>query len=283
MTDLTDTIRAHYEAAIEDRPALLARLGAIIEKMPPPLTTRSFASFDQFHIGGLAATIELAKRAGVAPGIKVLDAGSGLGGPSRYLAEAHGTDVTGIDLSPAYVAIAALVAEKVGLGGKVHYRAGDITALPLDGGSVDLVWTQHVAMNIRDRAKLYGEFRRVLKPAGRLAFFDPYAPDSGEPPHYPVPWAEDPTTSTLLTRAETIAALEQAGFAVTAFDDVTELSRGWLAQQQQAVAQAQAAQTAPVLTTGLVVGPRMAEMVQNFGRNLKEGRVRLVMGLAQAH
>ena len=282
MSELTETIRAHYEAAIDDRPAFLARLGAIIETLPPPLSTKSFASFDQFHIGGLAATVELAKRAGVSPGLKVLDAGSGLGGPSRYLAEAHGADVVGIDLAPAYVAISALVAEKVGLGAKVRYHAGDITALPLESGTIDLVWTQHVAMNIRDRAKLYGEFRRVLKPAGRLAFFDPYAPDSGEPPHYPVPWAEDPTTSTLLTRAETIAALEQAGFAVTAFDDVTELGLRWLAQQQQAIAEARAAQNAPALTTGLVIGPRMMEMVQNFGRNLREGRVHLVMGLATA-
>ena len=67
-------------------------------------------------------------------------------------------------------------------------------------------------MNIADRASAYRELRRVLKTGGTFGFYDPYEPDDGETPHYPLPWAETPATSTLLTKEATVAALEGAGY-----------------------------------------------------------------------
>jgi sarcosine/dimethylglycine N-methyltransferase len=125
---------------------------------------------------------------------------------------------------------------------------------------------------------LYREFRRVLKTGGTFAFYDPYEPDNGETPHYPLPWAETPATSTLLTKEATVAALEGAGYKVPAFDDVTQMGVDWLANQQLRLRQA----TQRNITIGMVVGARMREMVANFGRNLAEGRLRLVMGICRA-
>ena len=204
----------------------------------------------------------------------MLDAGSGLGGPSRYLAEAFDCDVTGVDLAPDYVAIASLLAKRAGLEEKVRYQVGDLMRLPFENASFDLVWTQHVVMNIRDRNGLYREFWRVLKPGRTFAFYDVLAGDNGEAPHYPVPWAETPDFSTLLTEAETRAALTSAGFDLTLWNDVTEEAFEWLPQQQQ---------SAPLaIGPGMVVGARMAGMVANFGRNLAEGRTRLVIGVCKA-
>jgi sarcosine/dimethylglycine N-methyltransferase len=182
--------------------------------------------------------------------------------------------VTGVDLAPIYVAVATLLAERAGLGEKVSYRVGSILELPFENGNFDLVWTQHVVMNIPDRVRLYRELRRVLKLGGTFAFFDPYIGDGGDAPHYPLPWADTPAGSTLLTRGATVAALEAAGFRVLAFDDVTPVAGSWFAQQQQQVGQ--------TLTLGAVVGERMREMVANLARSLKEGRLRLVMGNCQA-
>ena len=159
----------------------------------------------------------------------VLDAGSGLGGPARYLAETFGCHVEGVDLSPDYVAIARLLTDRAGLADRVAFGEGDLTALPFEDARFDLVWTQHVAMNIADRAGLYRELRRVLKPDGRLAFYDPLAADGHPDPIYPVPWAQTGATSTLLTADETCAVLEGAGFAVASLDDVTEAALGWAA------------------------------------------------------
>lgn len=280
MTTLTETVREHYQAGIKDDTELLTKLDRIIDEIEPPLTAEKFAGFDQFHVGGLAATVELGRRAEITHDMRVLDAGSGLGGPSRFLAETIGCHITGVDLTPAYVAVATLLAKRAGLSGKIDYQVGSITELPFDDGDFDVVWSQHVVMNIADRGRLYRELRRVLKTGGTFVFYDPYEPDNGDPPHYPVPWAETPATSTLLTREATVAALESAGFEVLAFDDITQIGVGWIANQQLQLRQA--TQRGNTLTTGMVVGERMREMVANFGRNLVEGRLRLVMGKCRA-
>ncbi len=278
MSELSQRITAHYQAGIGDQAALLAKISAAVDAMPRPLTAQSFAGFDQFHIGGLAATAELAKRAGIGHGSRVLDAGSGLGGPARFLAENCGCHVTGVDLTPAYVAIASLLAERRGLSDALHFQTGSITSLPFADSHFDLVWTQHVVMNIHDRDALYRELRRVLKPCGRLAFYDPIAADGAPEPYFPVPWASSPDASRLLTRAETEACLTRASLRVVSLDDVTEIGLGWVAAQQQQ----RAAAAQPSLALGLVLGARGPELVGNFVRNLKEGRVRLVIGIADA-
>lgn len=269
----SDAIRDHYRAGVKDQSILLAALGRAIDQMEPPLTAAKLASFDQFHVGGLAATTELAQRTGITRNMHVLDAGSGLGGPSRFLAESTGCHVTGVDLTPTYVAVATLLAERAGLADRVSYRVGNISELPFENATFDVIWSQHVVMNIPDRTRLYRELRRVVKPSGAFAFFDPYAPDAGEAPHYPLPWAETPATSTLLTKQATVAALEEAGFRVVAFDDVTPVAMEWLARQQQ--------QQVGQVSLSMVVGERMGEMVANFGRSLSEGRLRLVMGVCR--
>ena len=68
------------------------------------------------------------RRAGSRPHMKVLDVGSGLGGPSRYLAGTFGRHVTGVDLAPDFVAIATMFTQKAGLADRVSFQAGDLTA-----------------------------------------------------------------------------------------------------------------------------------------------------------
>ena len=275
MTARSDAVRDHYQAAIVDRDDLLSRIAAAVDAMEPPVSARSLAPLDQFHMGGLAATIAFAKRVGIDGQARVLDAGSGLGGPARYLAETFGCRVEGVDLSPYYVAVARMLTDRAGLADHVTFREGDLTRLPFGDRAFDLVWTQHVAMNIADRAGLYRELHRVLKPGGRLAFYDPIAADGHPEPIYPVPWAQTAETSTLLTAHESRAVLKQAGFEVDALDDVTEQAFDWMAQQGRP-AQPGGANAA------MIVGARMAEMAANFVRNLREGRVRLAMAVAVA-
>ena len=282
MLDELAITRDHYQAAINDPAALLARISSALEAHGAPITAERMGSFDQFHIGGLASSIELAARMDIAGDAQVLDAGSGLGGPSRYLAEAFGCQVTGIDLAPSYVAIAQLLADKAGVSEKVRYVAGSITDMPFPSETFDRVWTQHVVMNIRDRDSLYREIRRVLKMGGRFAFYDPYVPAGGEAPHYPTPWAESAATSTLLTEDETRASLAQAGLKVVLWEDVSEQGKDWITQQQQQIRQLAAAPTGPAFSLGWVVGPRMQPMVANFAKNIQEGRIRLVMGICEA-
>lgn len=277
-TETLSLVRQHYEQG-GDTAHALARAQQMLQGLGEgPLSAAQLAGLDQFHIRGLPATIEMAQWAQIAPGSEVLDAGSGFGGPSRYLADACGCRVTGVDLAPSFVAVARLLAERAGLSERVHYEVGDITALPVADARFDLVWTQHVVMNIANRAGLYREFRRVLKPQGRLVFYDVTAADGHPELHFPVPWAADARASHLLTQAETVVALQAAGFMQEAWQDATETALTWFAQLRS--------QPSPVGTglnlVGAVIGPAAAGFVQNFARNVGEGRVRLAMGAFRA-
>ncbi|HET6609920.1 MAG TPA: methyltransferase domain-containing protein [Rhodopila sp.] len=273
MTERQDAVRGHYEA--ETGPDFLSRVQALLETLPPgPIEPSQLAGLDQFHMGGLPATMRLAELAGARPGITVLDAGSGLGGPARYLAKAMGCRVAGVDLSPSYAALATMLAERTGLAGQVTFQVGDLLGLPFPADHFDLVWTQHVAMNIADRPSLYREFRRVLKPDGKLALHDVLWADGKPQPLFPVPWAESPANSTLLTEAETQAVLGKSGFKPLHWLDVTAEALAWASQPRPSAA------GRPSLAA--VMGPRFAGMSANFGRNLREGRLRLMMGVFQA-
>ena len=262
-------VRQHYEAAEEP----LAVITRLLDALPSgSLSALQIAGLDQFHVGGLAATKALAELADIKPQMMVLDAGSGLGGPSRFLAETYGCAVTGIDLTSSFVAVSQMLGERSGLR-NLRYQVGDLLALPFEDAQFDVVWTQHVAMNIQDRAALYQEFWRVLKPGGTLAFYDVLAAHDGAEPHFPVPWAERSDVSFLLTPSKTKAALAQAGFTVRTWNDVTAQTLTGFGQGPPPAA--------PGLSLATVMGPRFAEMAANLARSLREGRVCLVMGICK--
>lgn len=229
-------------------------------------------AFDQFHVRGLEATKELAAELGLQPGQAVLDVGSGLGGPARFLAGVHGLRVTGIDLTPSFVEISAYLSQRAGLSAKLTFQQGDATELPFDDGSFDAVWTQHVAMNIADKAKLYRGIYRVLKPGGRFALYDPIQ-GSEQPIFYPTPWARDAGTSFVAAETELLDLLAGAGFAQIEAVDKTPIAIEWFQRQR---AQLEANQAPHPLSPAAILGPELGPAIANFGRNIREGRIRLL-------
>lgn len=271
MDTMANSVRRHYEAATDNGAELIAAIRQFLDGMKHgPLSTAQLAGFDQFHVRGLAATAELGRLLDLRPDLDVLDAGSGLGGPSRYLAETYGCSVSGIDLAPTFIDIARLLADRAGMGDRIDYVVGDLLALPFTDKRFDVVYTQHVVMNIRDRGRAYREIRRVLKPGGRFAFYDVLATDGRPQPYYPVPWAESGETSFLLTVQETKAALAGAGLEPEVWNDVTAEGVSWFGQLRPPA-------QGPSLAT--IMGGRFGQMSANFARNLLEDRVRLVMGV----
>jgi MPBQ/MSBQ methyltransferase len=232
------------------------------------LTPEDLAPVDAFHIRGRAATLELARAAGLDANKHVLDVGSGIGGTARCLAMEFGCRVTGIDLTDEYCRAAEMLSNKVGLADLVDYRQGDATNLPFDDGVFDVVWTEHVAMNIPDKPRLYEEMHRVLKPGGTLAIYDVLAGPSGAV-LFPVPWARTPDTSFLVDPNELRDLLEDAGFAISEWSDTTEAACAWF----MSLAEKMRKEGFPPLGFHLLVGTDFREMAQNQGRNLQERRI----------
>ena len=261
MNDGLDGVRDHYRAS-----GLTERLKTALAELWPEeqqLKPEQLGALDQFHTRGLAATAELAVLAGITAGTSVLDVGSGVGGPARFLAAAHGCRVTGVDLSEPFVQAARYLTERTGQSGQVSFETANALDLPFDGNHFDTVLLQHVAMNISDRPRLYREIRRVLKSGGRLATFDVVL-SRGEP-HYPLPWALTPATSFLLTPGATREAIEAAGFRNLVWQDDTAAAKAWFAQLRSSG-------PPPTPNLGLVMGRDFTQLAANLGRNLMEGR-----------
>ncbi len=227
---------------------------------------------DQFHVGGLSATRELAKVLNLEAGSAVLDIGCGLGGPARFLAATYRCRVTGIDLSQPFIDVATMLTKRCGLNESIRYHQADALNLPFADASFTHAWTQHVAMNFADRTRFYSEARRVLKPGGLLAIYDVISGD-GRPLIFPVPWAQRGEMSYLLTMDTMRKVLETAGFLEVSWTDKTEPAMTWFAEVQTRLSP-----SAPLSIT-VVMGPQFLEMSKNLGQNLQDGRVRLVQAV----
>jgi SAM-dependent methyltransferase len=266
MTNPIDpgAVLAHYTPG-----GLVDRLRTALAPADRTLQPAELAPLDQFHVRGLAATADLARLAGITSGQEVLDLGSGIGGPARYLAAACGCHVTGLDLSEEFTDAARYLAGRAGLQDQVTFLAGDATRTGLPAASFDVVLLQHVAMNIAERAALYGEVRRLLRAGGRLATYD-IVRRNGEP-IYPVPWARTPQTSFLLDAAATVATVNAAGLRTVACHDDTEPARAFFAQAS--------AGPPAGLSLGVVMGPGFRELAGNLARSILEERVGVLMAV----
>lgn len=266
MGELRDSVEAHYGGErFAERILEAAALDGV------EVTPASLGAADQFHSGGIEATRATAALGELEPGTKLLDIGSGLGGPSRVLASEFGCDVTGLDLTAEFVRSARVLTEACGLSGKVRFEQGDATAMPFDDASFDVAWTQHAVMNIRDRDALWREAYRVVKPGGRLVLHDVLRGEGPEP-GFPLPWASNASVSFLQTVAETQESLTAAGFEQQAWRQVPK---------EMAAKLREIAMGAPkrALSLQLVLGDDLPERLNNAFDAIGDGRLVVAQGV----
>ncbi|MGZ4245126.1 MAG: methyltransferase domain-containing protein [Solirubrobacteraceae bacterium] len=242
---------------------------------PDALDIDELAPLDEFHARGRAATMALAALAGVQLGERVLDVGAGIGGPARVLAARLGAQVTALDATPRFCALAERLTRGAGLSDRVRVVCGDALELPFDDDSFDLAWTQAVAQNIADKERLVAELARVVMPGGRVAMFEIVAGPGG-PIEFPVPWADRPDQSWLVPAGELRRLLDTGPLEIVHFE------HGQAALE--AIGAAQASVVPPGSNRGVglhLLMPDYAARMATMLRNVAQQRVELVLAVAR--
>jgi len=243
------------------------------------LSVDDLAIIDEFHIGGRPATQHALTRLSPSGNERVLDVGCGIGGAARFIATQSGCRVTGIDLTPAFIEAARVLTRLTGLEERVDFEVASALDMPLADDAFDAAITIHAAMNIKDRAALYREIARVLKPGAPLCVYDVMKKGDG-PIAFPVPWAESDASSHLTTPDDMRTLLDDAGFEVREVEDRTEFAVAYIKQRVEAAAATATDEPSP-LGPQLIMGPTAHEKFQNLRRNIASGRIGPVQIIAR--
>ena len=248
-----------------------------MDKDPERFAATDLSTGDELHLGWLPATAALAKDLGLAPGMHVLDVGSGIGGPARHFAAAHKCRVTGIDLTEEFVQVATELTRRCGLSDLVAFRQGSALDLPFDAGTFDAATLIHVGMNIKDKAKLFGEVRRMLKPGALFGVYDVMRAREDDLP-YPMPWAMTIETSFVETPETYRRLLSAAGFKIESEQNrrafVLDLAREMRAKIEK--------DGLPALNPHVLLGPTARERLGNVMATLERGVIAPIQMIARA-
>ena len=250
---------------------LLARILAALRDggiSPADVKPEDLKSVDEFHVGGIAATSALIEQLDLAPGMRVLDIGSGIGGTARVVARQTGAHVSGIDLTPEYTGTAVSLSEMVKLDALTAFQTASALAMPFADESFDAALMLHVGMNIADKDALMIEVARVLEPGAVFAIYD-IMKVGPEPISFPMPWAGVAEHSFLETLEGYRSAAREAGFSEVSSRDRTEVALDFFAEQKR---RAEAAGS-PALGLHILMGPEFPTKVANLVSNIAEHRL----------
>ena len=265
MSDTQSKIVEHYATS-----ELLARLESALRADgadPAHPTIETLAPYDQFHGRGLEATKDIAALAAVRPTDHLLDVGSGLGGPARWFSSRFGCRITGIDLTPEFCEIAEHFTRLIGLHDRVRFQVGNALAMPFDDGTFDGAYSMFVSMNIADKAQLYREIHRVLKPGGWLLLSEIARGEDGNV-LYPTPWAATAAQSFLSTVENTRDGLQGAGFEVELVKNELQPALDFAARSR---AMLERGEKPPYRANALIHGDAANATLANVARGYQDG------------
>ncbi len=229
MDDGIKTMKLY--TAVERIHADLAALG---HDRASPLSVDVLSPFDQLHYFGTEPVDEAIEACALGPGSRVLDIGSGFGGPARHIAARTGARVKAVEIQPDMNATAEELTRRCGLSHLVDHVEGDILETPLGGAAFDAVVSWLALYHIPGRPALFPRLHNALHPGGRLHLEDLYR--RGD-----LTEAEEEAmrvmlfANTLATEEAYLAELDAGGFGEIDFADMTEKWAGFTRDRLAAV------------------------------------------------
>ena len=242
------------------------------------VTRKDISSVDEFHIKGAEISLEIAHEGGIKEGQKILDAGCGIGGPARMLADVFECNVTGVDLTEEFIRTATLLSELVSLNHLTEFIAADATQLPFANETFDVVWTQHAQMNIRDKNQLYSELFRVLKMEGKFIYYDIFSTGKKDL-IFPLPWADENSINFLITTDDYEKLLTEIGFIESAKKNRTNESIEFFNNAFENNKKA----GQPKLGLNVLMTEQTSIKLSNLNENLKENKLCVQSGIYLKH
>ena len=163
---------------------------------------------------------QMVERLGMDQNTRVLDVGSGTGGPAIYMASKSGCYMTGVEVNEVGIEVAHRLVKDAGLGDRVKFVQADGMSMPFEDESFDVAISMNVMNVFEDKVGLFREVRRLLRPGGTWAFlsgtFDFDEGDDDIRERLARGYAIPQYTDTLATYK---AKLREAGFVI---DEVVE-------------------------------------------------------------
>ena len=198
----------------------LAALGIGVDEA---LTPAQLFPFDQYHYHGTDAVHAAVHLLGLGPAIHVLDVGSGLGGPARYLASTIGCHITALELQSDLHAMATRLTARCGLGQHVTHVCGDALTAAFPDATFNAIVSWLALLHIPERPRLLARLARMLRRGGQCYIEDLFQ-------RAPFAQSDLPDVRhtifgvTLTSIADYVRDLHEAGFTeITA----TDLSDDW--------------------------------------------------------
>jgi len=258
---MTNSVAQHYgnDGIVSRIVSALADAGFDTNDLEPNV----FAGADEFHIGGRKGSEYVAKALDLESGQRLLDIGSGIGGPARFIANTLDVTVEGIDLTPEFVEAAVEITEMVGMTEQVSFEVGSATSIPFEDDTFDASTMLHVGMNISDKELLFREMARVTKPDGSIVVYDVMR--TGEDDLvFPMPWSSTSEYSFVDTVNAYVKAAESAGLELLTVDDHAEMAVAFFNNPPS---------EPPPVNLGHLMGTGMPEMFANARDAINSGTI----------
>jgi len=137
-----------------------------------PISVEELLPFDQYHYGGAGAVDHAIEMCEFKTENRILEVGSGIGGPARYIAHKTGCTVTALELQSDLHEVGVQLTKQCNLTQSVQHEQGDFLEMELGTASYDGVVSWLVFLHIPNRQRLFARCMEMLNPGGRLYIED---------------------------------------------------------------------------------------------------------------